>query len=401
MNNKYLKFHEGVYGFIHPCLVKVMLLSSESMVHYLLTNGSLHDITEFVRSDIYIALGDELVIKIGEEYHQTLCERLARHAFESHSLLQHVAQYIYSYWRSTGNNFVNKMFKHIEFIMFRSLAVHTGDILAHDAESLSENSINLEDSVHFSKIIMLLDQLTYKGRDPWIFGPGTTDFIIISALVSAAKNRYATDRVKAFEILLEEFQDRKHFESFVKLWSKPLDLYGNNFFHYLMVLSQKEASEIISKMLRKYTPLDSAAFLGKIDIFKVLNLKTFNCTNKLRKRLKSLAKSGKIAYYKENSENIKIKQPMIHKTIDDSASPCSSEKLECEEADINDKKELIDDNKKDKRFLKRKSSLRNEEPKKEEQHDREDVLSFGDFWVNIVDNWKIEDYQLIIKLLSK
>ncbi|CAC5424776.1 unnamed protein product [Mytilus coruscus] len=45
MNNKYLKFHEGVYEFIHPCLLKAVFLSSDSMVDYLLLNGSLHDIT--------------------------------------------------------------------------------------------------------------------------------------------------------------------------------------------------------------------------------------------------------------------------------------------------------------------------------------------------------------------
>ncbi|CAG2209351.1 unnamed protein product [Mytilus edulis] len=133
MNNKYLKFQEGVYEFIHPCLLKAMFLSSHSMVPFLLQNGSLHDITELVRSEVYTALENELVVKIDEDHHHLLCERLVKDAFEMHALLLHVAQYIYSYWRSS-NNLVNKMFKHIEFILFRSLEVHTDDILSHDAE---------------------------------------------------------------------------------------------------------------------------------------------------------------------------------------------------------------------------------------------------------------------------
>ncbi|VDI35831.1 Hypothetical predicted protein [Mytilus galloprovincialis] len=404
MNNKYLKYHEGVFKFIHPCLLKAVFLSSDIMVSYLLQNGSLHDITEFFRSDIHTTLENELVIKMSKDYHHVLCERLVRHAFESRSLLLHIAKYIFSYWRSSGNNLVNEMFKHIEFILFESLDVHTDDPLTHDNRSLSEKSIKSEGPVTFSKIIMLVDELTHKGREPWIYGPGSADFLILSALVSAAIGRYASNRDRTFQILLSEFQKRIHSE----LWSKPLDIYANTFLHYLMGLSQKEATAVLSvhaemkyscntENVKKYTPLDIAAFLGKIDIFKVLNLKTFNCTDKLRKRLKRLAKSGQAAYYKENSKNINIDQPMIHKTKDDSAVPCSP----CEDADINDKKEVIDENKKDKSFLKRKFGLRNEEPKKEEQHDRKDVLSFEVFMINIVDNGEIEDYQSIIKMLSK
>ncbi|CAG2229245.1 unnamed protein product [Mytilus edulis] len=407
MNNKYLKFHEGVYEFIHPCLLKAMFLSSESMVHYLLENGSLHDITEFVRSEGYNGLESELVIKINVDYHHILCERLVEHAFENRDSLLHVAQYIYSYWRSSGNNFVNEMFRHIEFILFKSLGVDTGDPLSLDNESLSEKSINLEGQVQFSKVTVLVDELTYKGRDPWIYGPGSADFLILSALVSAAMNRYATDRVQTFKILLDEFENRIHSESFVKLCSKPLDIYGNTFFHYLMGLSQKEASAILSvhaemkftfdtENAKKYTPLDIAAFLGKIEIFKVLNLKTSNCTDKLRKKLKRLARSGKDEYFNKNIKNKEIDQSVIHKTKDDGASPA---KLEHEDAD-DEKKEEVDENNQNIKKVTRKLIHRNEESDEKENHDKRDVLCFEDFMLNVVVNGEEDDYQSIIRLFS-
>ncbi|VDI08506.1 Hypothetical predicted protein [Mytilus galloprovincialis] len=403
MTNKYLKLHEGKYQFIHPCLSKAMFLSSDSMVDYLLQNGSLHDITEFVRSEVYTALENELIIKIGQEYHHILCERLVRHAFEDHSLLQHIAQYIYPYWRLSGNNLVNMMFKHIEFILFKSLEVHTGDSLSLGNESVSENIINLGRPLRFVNVILLVDELTFKGRDPWIYGPGTSDFLILSALVSAAMGKYATNRDQTFNILLKEFQNRINLESFVKLLSKPLDINGNTFFHYLMLFSEKEASDIMNvsedrkkykldtENVEKYTPLDIASFLGRKHILEELNLRT-NFTKQLRDRLKRLAKSGNDEYYDENQKNKNIYQPMVHKTKDDSASP---DKRGGEDAD--DEKNGIKDRFS---FLKRTSSIRKEKPSKKEKHDINDVLCFEDIVIHTVVMGKKEDYQSIIELLS-
>ncbi|XP_076098303.1 uncharacterized protein LOC143068266 [Mytilus galloprovincialis] len=456
MNNKYLKLHEGMYQFIHPCLSKAMFLSSDSMVYYLLQNGSLQDITEFVRSEDYTALENELVIKIDEQYHHILCERLVIHAFEDDKLLLKVADYICTYWRlsgkdytgledelvikitkdfhhifdekfmkhvsenhdllvkiaeytythlgSSGNRLVNVFFSQIAFIC-NSFGIYTDNLQQLDIE---QNSIKAEIQVSLFKIIRLVQRLTSQGKDPWIYGTGTTDFLILSGLVTAAVDRYAANSNQTFDILLSEFQKRIHSGAFVELLSTPLDRYGNTVFHYLMGLSRKEASEIVSVIaerkcvldtenVKKYTPLDIAAYLGKIDIFKVLNLKSSNCTDKLRKRLKGLAKCGQIEYYNKNSKD-KIKdQKMIHKKKDGSVSP---KKLECE-GDENDKKEVIDENKKDRGVFKRENSLSKEEHKKREEHDRKDVLCFEDFMNNIVDNGKKEDYQSIIKLLSK
>ncbi|XP_076098301.1 uncharacterized protein LOC143068264 [Mytilus galloprovincialis] len=406
MNNKYLKLDEDMYQFIHPCMSKAMFLSSDYMVHFLLQNGSLQYITEFVRSDHYTDLENELVIKIDEQYHHILCERLVRHAFENHAFLQHVAQYICSYWRSSGHNLVNKIFKHIEFILFHSLGVHTGDHLSPGNEILSEKSIKLEGSVQFSSIIMLVDELTYKGRDPQIYGPGAADFLILSALVSAIMRRYTIDRKQTFEILLKDVQNRIHLESFVKLMDKPLDINGNTFFHYLMLFSEMEASEILelyegrkhvldTKNVKNYTPLDIAAFLGKKKILDILNLR-FNFAKKLRDRLKKLAESGQAEYHNANSKNKTIDQQIVHKTENDSASPGKSE---CE--DVNkDKKVIKDEIKKDKSLLKRTFSLTKKEPNKKEKHDVNDVICFEDFMKNIVVFGKKEDYQLIVKLLS-
>ncbi|XP_076098302.1 uncharacterized protein LOC143068265 [Mytilus galloprovincialis] len=407
MNNKYLKFQEGVYEFIHPCLLKAMFLSSDSMVHFLLQNGSLHDITELVRSEHYTGFENELVIKIDENYHHILCEKLVGHALENHSLLQHVAEYIYSYWRLTGDYLVNKMFKHIECLLFRSLEVHTDDILSHDTGSLSESSINLEGSVQFSKIIILLDELTYKGRDPWIYGPGSADFLILSALISAAIGRYATNRRQTFNILLEEFRNRIHSKSFVNLWSKPLDMHGNTFFHYLMLFCEMEATYILNvneeerpkyvldtENVKKYTPLDIAVFLGKRNILEVLNLT--NVSKKLRDRLNRLAESGKVECYYENSKHKNIDQPMVNQVNDDSDSP---KKHEYE--DVNDvKKGVKDEVKKNKSFFKIKSSMKKEEPSEKEKHNKNNVLCFDDFMINIVVFGEKEDYKSILKLLS-
>ncbi|VDI28476.1 Hypothetical predicted protein [Mytilus galloprovincialis] len=456
MNNKYLKLHEGMYQFIHPCLSKAMFLSSDSMVYYLLQNGSLQDITEFVRSEDYTASENELVIKIDKQIHHILCERLVRHAFEDHELLLKVADYISTYWRlsgkdytgledelvikitkdfhhifderfmkhvsedhdllvkiaaytythwhSSGNMLVNVFFNQIAFILFKSFGIYTDNLQQLDIE---QNSMKAEIQVSLFNIIRLVERLTSQGKDPWIYGTGSADFIILSGLVTAAVARYAANSNQTFDILLSEFQKRIHSGAFFELLSKPLDRYGNTFFHYLMGLSQKEASEIVSVIaerkcvldtenVKKYTPLDIAAFLGKKDIFKVLNLKTSNCTDKLCKRLKGLAKCGRLEYYKKNSKD-KIKdQKMIQKTKDGSVSP---EKLECE-GDDNDKKEVIDENKKDRGGFKRENSLREEEHKKREEHDRKDVLCFEEFMNNIVDNGKIGDYQAIIIFLS-
>ncbi|VDI68426.1 Hypothetical predicted protein, partial [Mytilus galloprovincialis] len=392
MNNKYLRFHEGGYEFIHPCMLKAVLMSSESMVPYLLLNGSLNDIIEFVRSNdytAYTAMEDDLVIKIGEDYHQILCERLVRCAFDDHSLLLHVAQYMYSYWRSSGNNLVNKMFKHIEFILFKSLAVLTGDFLSLENESSSGNSINLKGPVQFSKIIMLVDELTYKGRDPWIYGPGTSHFVILSALVSAAMGRYATNRDQTFTILLEEFQKRMHSKSFAKLLKKPLDIHGNTCFHYLVLFDEMSALKILSVIknpeikyifdtenVEKYTPIDISVYLGKRHILEVLNLST-NYKIKSRNRLKRLAKSGKAEYYHENNKNIDL--PVVLKTKADNAAP---ENVKCEDAE-DEQKEVNNESNKDIRIFKRKYSVR-KEPYKVKKRNRNDVLCFEDFIINIV-----------------
>ncbi|CAC5424777.1 unnamed protein product [Mytilus coruscus] len=298
------------------------------------------------------------------------------------------------------------MFKHIEFILFRSLRVHTGDLLLLENESLSENSIKLEVSVQFSKTIMLVDELTYKGRDPWIYGPGTTDFLILGALVSAAMGRYATNRHQTFKILLKEFQIRMNSESFAKLLRKPLDIHGNTFFHYLMLFGDMEASNILHtneerkyvfdvENFKKYTALDIAAYLGKRNILKVLNLR-INFTKTFRDRLKRLTERGMAECYNKTSKNKNIDPPMVHKTKDDSASP---EKSECEDADDEEKGEK-DESKKNLILLRRTSSRRKEQHNKKEKHDINDVLCFEDFMINIVVFGKKEDYQSIIKLLT-
>ncbi|CAC5425547.1 unnamed protein product [Mytilus coruscus] len=412
MNNKYLRFQEGVYTFIHPCLSIAMFLSSDYMVHYLLQKGSLIDITELVRSKDYTGLENELVIKIDKDYHHILGERLMRHAFENLDALLLVTQYIYKYWRSSSNEMVNMIFSHIEFILFQSFGVKTDYLQQLDGEEVSENSIKAENQVSLSKIIMLVDELTYKGRDPWIYASGT-DFLILSGLVTAAMGRYATNRNQTFDILLSEFQNRVHSESFVKQLRKPLDIYRNTFFHFLMIFSQKESCQILSLItgekrifdvenVKKFTPIDIAAYLGKRSVLEVLDLKT-NCTKNIRNRLRRLARSGNIENFNGNSKNKMIDQAMVNETADDGTSP---EKLQSEYAD-DEKKEVIDESKQNKSFLKKTFSRSKDKPYKTEKHDKLkcesefiDILYFEDAMLNIVDFGKLEDYQACINLLS-
>ncbi|CAC5392564.1 unnamed protein product [Mytilus coruscus] len=362
MNNKYLKLHEGIYKFIHPCMSKAMFLSSDSMVLYLLRNGSLHDITEFVRSIDYTALESELVIKVDENYHHILCESLFR--------------------------------------------VPTGNMQPLDNDSFSAKNIK-EVSVTFCKIVMLVVELTIKGRDPWIYRADTADVFILCGLVSAAMGRYATIR----KILLSEFQNRIHTKTFEKLCSKPLDMYENTFFHYLMLFKQMEESDILyvneyvfdTENVKEYTPLDIAAYLGKVNVLEDLNLKT-NCTKKIRDRLKRLAKSGHVKFYNENLESKAIDRIMVNKNNDDGAS---SEKLQSEDAD-DEKKEVKDESTKKKILFKRTFSHSKNKRNKTEKHGTNNselefigVLCFDDDMIKVVDFGEKMDYHAIIKLLSK
>ncbi|XP_052103702.1 uncharacterized protein LOC127737209 [Mytilus californianus] len=407
MNNKYLKLHDGIYKFIHPCMSIAMFLSSDYMVLYLLQIGSLHDITELIRSEVYTALENELVIKIDTEYHHILCERLVRHVFENHVLLELVAQYIYLYWSSSGNELVNKMFSHIEFVFYQRFGIHTENLQPLGNDSLSDHSITLENKVSFHNIIVLNDQLTCQGRYPWIYRHDAADFCILSGLVTAAIGKYATNRKQTFRILLSEFQRRIQSESFAELWSKPLDFHGNTFFHYLMLFRQEEACLILwvnegrkilfdTENVHKYTPLDFAAYLGKVKILEVLNLKT-NVSKKIKDRLQRLAKSGKNEFYNEHTKKTTYDQSVIHKIKDEGASPGN---LQCE--DVGDEKEDI------KKLLKRASSRSKnkhikakKQVKNESESEFDDVLCFDVFMMNIVDFGENEDYQSSIKLLCK
>ncbi|CAG2223746.1 unnamed protein product [Mytilus edulis] len=151
MNNTYLKFHGGIYEFIHPCLLKALFLSSDDLVYYLLLNGSLHDITDFVRSKGYTGMENELFIIVDENYHHILSVRLMRYAFENKQTLQHVAHYIYTYWRITGSELLKRIFTHVEYILYQSLGICTDNLQTIENECCSENEIKEKDQVTFYK----------------------------------------------------------------------------------------------------------------------------------------------------------------------------------------------------------------------------------------------------------
>jgi hypothetical protein len=190
----------------------------------------------------------------------------------------------------------------------------------------SENKKTIEREYPLSWCrILLMDELTDHGYDPWIYevddGGLVPDRALLCGLIAACKSKYKQDEKQdnTFSKLLSMFKNKIKDKTFVKNLSDLTDMYGNTLFHYLVIFSESQSvtildieknlmSEVQSKdkffikdnraIFGKsnkigITPLEMAAYYGKPRVFKGLLVKTERSViYKEQEKLLKLTKEG-------------------------------------------------------------------------------------------------------------
>jgi hypothetical protein len=173
----------------------------------------------------------------------------------------------------------------------------------------SENKKNIERKYPLSWCrILLMDELTDHGNDPWIYevddGVLVPDRALLCGLIGACKSKYKQDENQddTFSKLLSMFKSKIEDKTLVKNLIDLTDMYGNTLFHYLVIFSESQSFRILDieeNLLSKnkvrskdeflikdnraifgkpnktgITPLEMAAYFGKPRVFKGLLVNT-------------------------------------------------------------------------------------------------------------------------------
>jgi hypothetical protein len=190
----------------------------------------------------------------------------------------------------------------------------------------SENKKTIEEEYPLSWCrILLMDELTDHGNDPWIYNNDDSalvpDKALLWGLIGACKSKYKQDEKQddTFSKLLSMFKSKIKDKTFVKNLSDLTDMYGNTLFHYLVIFGESQSFTILDiekNLMAKendedtfliknnraifgkpnkigITPLEMAAYFGKPRVFKGLLVKTAKSVIvKKQEKLHKLTKDG-------------------------------------------------------------------------------------------------------------
>jgi hypothetical protein len=175
--------------------------------------------------------------------------------------------------------------------------------------------------------ILLMDELTDHGNDPWIYNNDNSalvpDNALLWGLIAACKSKYKQDEKQddTFSKLLSMFKIKIKDKTFVKNLSDLTDMYGNTLFHYLVIFSESQSFTIFDKLENLLfkdkimskgtylpqdkraifgkpnkigiTPLEMAAYFGKLNVFKGLLVGTKESViDEKQEKLHKLTKDG-------------------------------------------------------------------------------------------------------------
>jgi hypothetical protein len=308
LNGKYLKYDGESVEFTHRYVKKAVLLSSDHILDYFLKACSLIEIKDIVRSHEYEKKGEELITKMPaedkEEMYELLFSKLIDDSGKDSVVVKDIGVYFY-------NQFIKL---HDKMFLTKLMCHFTPRKTSEPPQS--ENKKNIERKYPLSWcIILLMEELTDHGNDPWIYevddGVLVPDRALLCGLIGACKSKYKQDekRDNTFSKLLSMFKSKIKDKTLVKNLSDITDMYGNTLFHYLVIFSESQSFTILdieeSLLIKNnraifgkpnkigITPLAMAAYFGKLKVFKGLLVKTEQSViEKKQGKLHKLTKDG-------------------------------------------------------------------------------------------------------------
>lgn len=303
LTDNYLNDDEESVEFTHQYVKKAVLLSSDHLFDYFLRACSLIEIKDIIRSHEYENKGEELIKKMPaaekDDMYELLFSKLIDELGKDSVVVKDIGVYFYN-----------------QFIKLHDKTFLT-NLICH---------LNTKDEGLAWCRILLMDELTDHGNDPWIYDvddgvlvPGKA---LLWGLIASCKSKYKQDekRDDTFCQLLSMLKSKID-KTLVKNLRDLTDMYGNTLFHYLVIFGESESVEILgivenflSKEMfwskEKYLPddkrgifgqknkigmipLEMAAYFGKLNMFKGLLVKTEQSViNKKKEKLHKLTKDG-------------------------------------------------------------------------------------------------------------
>ena len=325
LNGKYLKYDGESVEFTHRYVKKAVLLSSDHILDHFLRACSLIEIKDIVRSHEYEKKGEELITKMPAEgkeemyiteMYELLFTKLIDDSGKDSVVVKDIGVYFY-----------NQFIKLHDKMFLRKLMCHFTPSKTSEPPQ-SENKKNIEREYPLSWCrILLMDELTDHGNDPWIYNNDDSalvpDKALLWGLIAACKSKYKQDEKQddTFSKLLSMFKSKIEDKTFVKNLSDLTDMYGNTLFHYLVIVSESQSFtifDILENLLFKekkmsketylpkdkralfgkpnkigITPLEMAAYFGKRRVFKRLLVKTEESfIDKNQEKLHKLTRDG-------------------------------------------------------------------------------------------------------------
>jgi hypothetical protein len=304
MKGKYLNYVEESYEFIYHYFKKAVLLSSDHLFDYFLRACTFIEIKDIVRSHEYEKKGEELIAKMPADgsMYELLFSKLIDESGKDSIVVKDIGVYFY-----------NQFIKLCDKMFLTSLMLYL------------KNTKVEKYPLPWCRIL-LMDELTDHGNDPWIYNNDDSaqvpDKALLWGLIAACKSKYKQDEKQddTFSKLLSMFKSKIKDKTFVKNLSDLTDMYGNTLFHYLVIFSESQSVTILDivenhllKETRKFwskekylpnvkravfdqpnkigiTPLEMAAYFGKLNVFKGLLVKTEEY--KKQEKLQKLTKDG-------------------------------------------------------------------------------------------------------------
>ncbi|XP_063427434.1 uncharacterized protein LOC134710945 [Mytilus trossulus] len=324
-----IKCDDHTYRFIHPSVLKAVFLSSEHLLNHFIENGDVEDIIEFVRSFLYEATDDDIVLKLKEDRYNILCERLIFMMTEKEKKIGH---YIYDcFIKLQDTSFLNVLTPKLQCVA--SIRQMQNDSSANNKDSRQSfenvNQAAISNNYEIEKqkrseeapasklfsptqMIAMIEYLTRTGEDSWIYEEkqaSVPDFMVLYGLIVGCKNNFLgvaenkktfeiTEKEKTFNIILKMFTHKLKDKSFRLLCCTPMDTFNNKFCHFLTLFNDLESSLILKELIEglkmpatkdtiprslkkktelknilksknnfKQSPLQMAAFLGKAEVF--------------------------------------------------------------------------------------------------------------------------------------
>jgi hypothetical protein len=298
MTGKYLNYVGESFEFTHHYVKKAVLLSSDHLFDYFLRACTFIAIKDIVRSHEYEKKGEQLIKKmpaVGSMY-ELLFSKLIDESGKDSIIVKDIGVYFYNQFiKLRDKMFLTELMCHFNF---------TTSKISEPPQSENKKTIETEYPLSWCRIL-LMDELTDHGNDPWIYNNDDSALVLDKALlwglIAACKSKYKQEKQDdTFSKLLLMFKSKIKDKTLVKNLSDLTDMYGNTLFHYLVIFSESQSFTILDieeNLMAKendedtfliknnraifgkpnkigITPLEMAAYFGKRRVFKGLLLKT-------------------------------------------------------------------------------------------------------------------------------